>query len=60
MCMPGFPGDSVVKNPPANAGDRFDPSVRKTPWRRKQQSTQVFLPGKFHRYGNLVGYSPWG
>ena len=21
----GFPGGSVVENPPANAGDRFDP-----------------------------------
>ena len=24
-----FPGGSVVKNPPANAGDSFDPRVRK-------------------------------
>ena len=29
-------------------------------WRRKWQSTPVFLPGKFHRQRNLVGYSPWG
>ena len=32
----------------------------KIPWRRKWQSTLVFLPRKFHRQRNLVGYSPWG
>ena len=30
------------------------------PWRRKWQSTPVFLPGKFHGQRNLVGNSPWG
>ena len=31
-----FPGGSLVKNLPANAGDgRFDPWVRKIRWRRK-------------------------
>ena len=39
---------------------RFDPWVRKIPWRRKWQSTPVFLPGKFHGWRCLVGYSPWG
>ena len=29
-------------------------------WRKKWQHTPVFLPGKFHRQMNLVGYSPWG
>ena len=28
-------------------------------WRRKWQPTPVFLPGKFHGLGSLVGYSPW-
>ena len=56
----GFPGSSVVKNSPANAGDRFDPWVAKIPWRRKGQTTPVFLPGKSHEEGSLVGYSPWG
>ena len=55
---------SVVKNPPANAGDIRDLSLisgsRRSPWRRKWQSTLVFLPGKSHRRGRLVGYSPWG
>ena len=33
--------------------------VRKIPWRRKWQPTPVFLPGKPHGQGSLVGYSPW-
>ena len=39
----GFPGDSVVKNLPANAGDRrhrFYTWVRKIPWWRKWQPIQ--------------------
>ena len=38
----------------------FNPWVRKIPWRRKWQPTPVFLPGKFHGWRSLVGYSPWG
>ena len=30
------------------------------PWRRKWQSTPVFLPGESHGQKGLVGYSPWG
>ena len=43
-----------------NAGARFDPWVRKISWRRKWQSTPVFLPGEFYGQRSLVGYSPWG
>ena len=39
---------------------RFDPWVRKIPWRRKWQPTPVFLRGKSHAQRSLVGYSPWG
>ena len=39
---------------------RFNPWVRKIPWRRKWQPTPVFLPGEFHGQRSLVGYSPWG
>ena len=39
---------------------RFDSWVWKMPWRRKQQPTPVFLPGKFHRQRSLMGYSLWG
>ena len=27
---------------------------------RKRQPTPVLLPGKFHGWRSLVGYSPWG
>ena len=52
----------VVKNLPANAGDRrgFSPWVWKIPWRRAWQPTPVFLPGESHGERSLVGYSPWG
>ena len=33
---------------------------REDPWKRKWQSTPVFLPGKSHGERTLVGYSPWG
>ena len=36
------------------------PKPGKTPWRRKWQPIQVFLPGKSHGQKNLVGYNPWG
>ena len=38
---------------------RFDPWIGEIPWRRKCQSTTVFLPGKFQGQKSLVGYSPW-
>ena len=39
---------------------RFNPCVRKIPWRRKWQPTPVFLLGESHGQRSLVGYSPWG
>jgi len=59
----GFRGSSVVKNSPANAGDRrcgFDLSVGKIPWRREWLTPPVFLPGESHGQRSLAGYSPWG
>ena len=38
---------------------RFDPWVRKIPWRRKWQPTPVFLPGKSHGQRSLAGCHPW-
>ena len=29
------------------------------PWRKKWHPTPVLLPGKFHGWRTLVGYSPW-
>ena len=41
----GFPGGSMVKNPPANLGDTGSiPGWGRFPWRRKWQPTPVFLP----------------
>ena len=43
----GFPGGTVVKNLPANAGDTGDavsiPGLVKIPWRKKWQPTPVIL-----------------
>ena len=38
---------------------RFDPWVGKILWRRKWQSTPIFLPGKSHGRRSLAGYSSW-
>ena len=56
----GLPDSSVVKNPPANAGDGFDLWVGKIPWRRKWQPTPLFWPGKSHGQRSPEGHSPWG
>ena len=37
---------------------RFDPWVRKIPWRRARQPTAVFLPRESHGQKSLAGYSP--
>jgi len=53
-----FPGDSVVKNPPANARDAgLIPGLGRFSWRRKWQSTPVFLPEESHGQRSLVGYT---
>ena len=38
---------------------RFDPWVRKIPWRRNWQLSPVFLPGESHGERSLARYSPW-
>ena len=38
----------------------FNSWVRKIPWKRRWQTTPVFLPEEFHGQRSLVGYSPWG
>ena len=53
----------MVKNLAVNAGNKrcgFSPWVGEIPWRRKQQLTPVFLPGKSHGQRSMVSYSPWG
>ena len=58
-----FPCGSEVKASACNSQfgrSRFNPWVRKIPWRRKWQPTPVFLPGESHGRRSLVGYSPQG
>ena len=38
----------------------FNPWVGKIPWKRKWQSTPVFLPGKSYGQRSLAGYSSQG
>ena len=39
---------------------KFNPWVRKIPWRRKWQPAPAFLPGESHVQRNLVDYCPRG
>ena len=50
----------MVENLSANAGDVSSVWIGNIPWRRKWQSTPVFLPGKSHGQRNLAYYCPWG
>ena len=54
----------VIKNPPANAGDKrvvgSVPGWEDPCWRRVRQPTLVFLPGESYGQRSLVGYSSWG
>ena len=57
----GFPADSDGKESTWHCGrPRFNPWVRKIPWRREWQPSPVFLSGEFHGQRSLEGYSPWG
>ena len=51
----------VVKNLPANAGVARDvhwiPGLGRSPG--EGNCNPVFLPGKFHGWRSLAGYSPW-
>ena len=53
----------VVKNPLASVGVARDvgliPGSGRSPGVGNGNPLQYFLPGKFHRQRNLVGYSPW-
>ena len=56
--LPGGPDDKASA---CNAGDPgLIPGSGRSPWRRKWQPTSVLMPGKFHGWRSLVGYSPWG
>ena len=59
-----FPSGSLIKNPPANAGDARDmgliPGLGRAPGGGNDNLLQYSLPGKSHGQRSLVGHSPWG
>ena len=57
----GFPGGSVVKNPPANAGDAGSiPGSGRSPGGGNGNPLQYSCLENSHGQRSLVGYSPWG
>ena len=56
----GFPGGSMERIHLPSRKCKFDPWVRKIPWKRKWKPTPVFLLGKPQGQRSLVGCSPWG
>ena len=59
-----FPGGVSGKEPACQCkrhkARRFDPWVRKIPWRSECLYTLIFLSGEFRGQRNLAGYRPWG
>ena len=53
-----FPGDSVIKNLPANAGDADLVSRLERSPEGGNGNLLVFLPGKSHGQRSLEGHSP--
>ena len=64
VILVGFPGAASDKEPGCQCRRRkrlrFDPWVRKIPWRREWEPTPVFLPGDSHGQRSLVNCRPWG
>ena len=50
-----FPGGSLGKNSPTNAGDTVQSWVVQIPWRRRWQPTPVFFPGESRGRRSLAG-----
>ena len=57
----GFPGDSDGKVSACNSGDPGSiPGSGRSPGEGNGNPLPVLVPGKFHGWRSLVGYSPWG
>ena len=57
--LKAFPGGSVIRTPPGNAGDKGSiPGSGRAPGKGNGNPLQYSCLGKFH--GQRVGYSPWG
>ena len=58
--LEGFPGGTVVKNPPASATDIRDaasiPRSGRSPGGGHDNPTSVFLPGKSYGWRSLAAY----
>ena len=63
-CPVAFPGGSVVKNPPANAGNARDaisiPGSRRSPGKENSNPLQYSCLENSIDKRILAGYSPWG
>ena len=56
----GFPGGSMVKNPPANAGNAGSiPGSERSPGGGNGNPLQYSCLGESHGQRNLAGYRPW-
>ena len=55
-CLDGTSGKDSTCQCRRHENCGFNPWAEKTPWSRKWQ---VFLPGKSHGQGSLLGYSQW-
>ena len=60
VLLMGFPGVSGGKESACHGRrHQFNPWVGKIPRRKEWLPTPVFLPGEFHGWRSLAGYSPW-
>ena len=53
-------GKESARNAEDPGNHRFNPWIRKIPWRRARQLSPEFLSGEAHEWRSLVGYSSWG
>ena len=60
VSTPGFPGGSVVENPPAKAEDFVQYLDQEDPLEKEMGIAHVYLPGKSQGRGSWWGYCPWG
>ena len=59
--LAGFPGDSVVKNVPANAGDMGSiPGLGRSLGEGNGNPLQYSCMGNLTNRRDLMAYSPWG
>jgi len=50
----------MVKNLPAMQKTQVQSLDQEEPLEKGMATTSVFLPGEFHGWKSLAGYSPWG